>query len=582
MTSPGTPQPLGMSDFFALEAGEYLDRLDGLLQTPAPAADEMVRLARALRGSALMASQQPIARAAMGLEALGRGLREGRRQWDVATKQLATRAVDDLKVFIRKVATWTNDDTVRAEALAAQLEQLGGRPSGQGGARAAEITGLDAGARAFVAREGAAIASALDRAGRALRTNPIAHDPLQAVFKAIQPLRGLAALNDLPPLPDLLEGIEQAIGELSRTSATPAPAGLGDRIAELFQMAATSIAHAAREVAERGRPDAESAEFRRFAELLMRFMESEPPPDVVPIERVATIVRRGTPPAGGADHPAPLGRVELVSHGEHLRQAADSLERAPSATQRELRAHTLGGTFRALSAAGGGSVAERVAEFAQAAREAVTSGIAVSQPALFAAELRKAGEILSASGSGDETATAAALAAVTLAVRRLGGGEPAAPPQPPPTATIPSQPPAPAAPTTPAERARRSGATPAAAQAAAPSELPIGAEASADIAGTWMVYQRMVAAGIGPASLEELISGTPGTAAPGRGPGARHEAPRGNGAEAVDIRTLLYKGDRARQRAQELRALAKRSSGDALRAIIDEVCDLVVLAIEPE
>jgi len=58
--------------------------------------------------------------------------------------------------------------------------------------------------------------------------------------------------------------------------------------------------------------------------------------------------------------------------------------------------------------------------------------------------------------------------------------------------------------------------------------------------------------------------------------------PRGNGSEPVDISTLLYKGDRARQRAQELRELAKRSSGDALRAIIDEVCDLVVLAIEPE
>jgi chemotaxis protein histidine kinase CheA len=548
-----------MSDFFALEAGEYLDRLDGLLQTPTPAAEEMVRLARALRGSALMANQQPIARAAMGLEALARGLREGRRQWDVATKQLATRAVDDLKVFIRKVATWTNDDTVKAETLAAQLEQLGGMGGGGGGgarasgqARAAEITGLDAGARAFVAREGAAIASALDRAGRALRTNPLAHDPLQAVLKAIQPLRGLAALNDLPPLPDLLEGIERVIAELSRTGATPAPAaGLGDRIAELFQMAATSIAHAAREVAERGRPDAESAEFRRFAELLMQFMESEspPPPEVVPIERVATMVRRGTPPAGAADRPEGLARAELVSHGEHLRQAADSLEHAPSATQRELRAHTLGGTFRALSAAGGGGgggpVAERVAEFAQAAREAVTSGIAVNNHVQFATEVRRAGEILSASGTGDETATAAALAAVTLAVRRLGGGKPAAAPlpQPPPTPTKPPPPPA-------------------------------LAEASPDIAGSWTVYQRMVAAGIGPASLEELISGTP-TPLP-------RAMPRGNGSEAVDIRTLLYKGARARQRAQELRELAKRSSGETLRAIIDEVCDLVVLAIEPE
>ncbi len=554
MTTPGAAQPLGMTDFFALEAGEYLDRLDGLLQaTATPPADELVRLARALRGSALMASQQPIARAAMGFEALARALREGRRQWDAATKQIATRAVDDIKIFVRNAGKWSDADTAKAEALASQLEQLGGRPSAQ--VRAAEAMGLDAGARAFVAREGAAIASALDRAGRALRTNPLAHDPLQQVLKAIQPLRGLAALNDLPPLPDLLEGIERAIGELNRTTGNP-PQGWGDMIAELFQMAATSIAHAAREVAERGRPDPESAEFRRFAGLLVKFMDSEP--DIVPIETLGTIVRRGT--AATPTRPATLGRLELVSHGEHLRQAADSLERAPSATQRELRAHTLAGTFRVLGAAGGGPVAERVAEFAQAAREAVSSGIAVNQAAHFAAELRKAGEVLSASGSGDETSTAAALAAVTIAIRRLGGGaavpiESLAPTHSQPAAPAPA---APSPPSTPADRARRSGAV----------REPVGggrggAESATDIAGTWMVYQRMVAAGIGPASLEELIAG------------------RTNG-EPVDIGRLLYKGASARQRAQELREAAKRASGESLRAIIDEVCDLVVLAIEPE
>jgi len=551
MTAPGAPPPLGMSDFFALEAGEYLDRLDALLQEPAPPApEELVRLARALRGSALMASQQGIARAAMGLEALARGVREGRRPWDVGTKQIATRAVDDLKIFVRKAATWTQADSGKAEALASQLEQLGGRPSGQ--VRVAEAMGLDAGARAFVAREGAAIASALDRAGRVLRTNPTALEPLQQVLKALQPLRGLAALNDLPPLPDLLEGIERAIGEMERNRETP-PAGFGDMIAELFQMAATSIAHAAREVAERGRPDPEGAEFRKFASLLVKFMDSEP--EVVPIETVATIVQRGAPVPGS--RPASLGRLELVSHGEYLRQAADSLERAPSPTQRELRAHTLAGTFRALGAAGvgGGPVAERVTEFAQAAREAVSSGIAVNQPAAFAAELRRAGEILSASGSGDETASAAALAAVTLAIRRLGGAAPAPPPLPStfPKRAAPPRPPVPPAATAPAE-------------------------SSTDIAGSWTVYQRMVAAGVGAASLDELLRGgvsaTPAV------------APRGNGGatatEPVDIRTLLYKGDRARHRALELREAAKRASGDDLRAIIDEVCDLVVLAIEPE
>src|SRR5207253_1514800 len=68
-----SPKPLGMSDFFALEAGEYLERLDGMLaKGDSPSADEIVRLARALRGSALMASQPAIARAAAGLEVLAR------------------------------------------------------------------------------------------------------------------------------------------------------------------------------------------------------------------------------------------------------------------------------------------------------------------------------------------------------------------------------------------------------------------------------------------------------------------------------------------------------------------------------
>src|SRR2546422_11518765 len=87
MPTPGAPQPLGMTDFFALEAGEYLDRLDGLLQAPAtPPADELVRLPRPLRGRALMASPQPIAPAALGVGGLppafrgGRGQRDGARQ----------------------------------------------------------------------------------------------------------------------------------------------------------------------------------------------------------------------------------------------------------------------------------------------------------------------------------------------------------------------------------------------------------------------------------------------------------------------------------------------------------------------
>src|SRR6266571_372424 len=535
MTEP--TKPLGMSDFFALEAGEYLERLDGLVAAgESPSADEFVRLARALRSSALMANQHGIARAAAGLEALARAVREGRRAWDPSTQQVAVRGVDDLKIFVRRAGAWTDADTAKAEALAHALEQLAGRPTAQ--VRAAEAIGLDAGARAFVAREGAAIASALDRAAQALRANPMAHDPLQQVLRSLQPLRGLAAVNDLPPLPDLLEGIERAIAELSRSGIEP-PAN----VAALFQAAATAIARSARDVAERGRPDPEGAEFRSFADLLVRFIESEP--DAVSIGSLyysdsgPHIVSRGVPVA----RPSTLGRLELVSHGDHLRQAADSLERAPSATQRELRAHTLGTTFRALANAGGGRLADRVAQFAIAAREAVASGVAVNNPAGFAAELRRVGDLLARSNAGNEDALAAELDAVTGAIRALQPGAP----------VVPIESLAPATP-----------ATPPAARARAPSPRTAPDKAvpeTADIVGSWAQYQRLVLAGVAPASLEELIAAA-GQVAPRPGAPSLDTARPAPTAEppVVDVRTLLYRGERALKRAQELREAAKQSS----------------------
>src|SRR5438876_157733 len=478
MTEPN--KPLGMSDFFALEAGEYLERLDGLLaQSEHPSADELVRLARALRGSALMANQQAIARAAAGLESLARAVHDGRRSWDGQTKQLGVRAVDDLKIFVRRAGAWTDADTAKAEALGQELDQVAGRPSAQ--IRAAEALGLDAGARAFVAREGAAIASALDRAAQALRANPLAHDPLQHVLRALQPLRGLAALADLPPLPDLLDGIERTIADLSRSGLEPP-----GNVAELFQTAATAIARSARDVAERGRPDPEGAEFRKFAALLVQSMESEP--DVVSIGALyyndsgPHLVSRGVPVA----RPSTLGRLELVSHGEHLRQAADSLERAPSTTQRELRAHTLGSTFRALANAGGGILADRVAEFAVAARDAVANGSAVCHRAAFAAEL--APRIERGRGLGASGATVA------------------------PPAPVPASPPL----------HRRPAAAP---PPRAPAPAPAPAVETLDLAGSWAAYERLVQAGIGSASLQELV--------------AVKDVPPQETLPIVDIRTLL-------------------------------------------
>src|SRR6266571_3182012 len=194
--------------------------------------------------------------------------------------------------------------------------------------------------------------------------------------------------------------------------------------------------------------------------------------------------------------------------------------------------------------------------------------IAGSSAAAFAAELRRAGDLLARSGTGDEEALATELDALTAALRAIQPGAARAPAAPAPAprpapASRPTPPPA------PAPLVRGVNAAPVRVEPAMP-ETP-------DLVGSWAAYQRLLERGIGSASLAELIAGVqsaPATPAPGS-PVAAPAAP------AVDVRALLYRGDRALQRAKELREAAKRVSGDELRALVDEVCDLVALALEP-
>jgi len=97
---------------------------------------------------------------------------------------------------------------------------------------------------------------------------------------------------------------------------------------------------------------------------------------------------------------------------------------------------------------------------------------------------------------------------------------------------------------------------------------------TADLVGSWTSYQRLSGGGIGPASLEELFAG-PRATVPPASPSTEPEP------AVVDVRSLVYRGDRALARAQELRAAARQATGDSLRALVDEVCDLVALALEP-
>ncbi|HXY19827.1 MAG TPA: hypothetical protein VEH83_07500 [Gemmatimonadales bacterium] len=562
---------IGMTDFFVLEAGEYLERLDALAQAPAGTfedAVEFVRIARAFRGSALMASQQPLARAAQGLELVGRALRDGRLAWDEGVRGGLVRAVDDCKVLLRRIRTPSDQDSAKAEALGAELERVAGRPSAP--ARTSG-EGLDAGARAFVAREAAAIGSALDRAARALASDPTARDPLAGVTQAMSALRGVAVLGDLPPLADILIGIEGAIHEVNATSGPVAPAA-----AAAFDAGAKALGRAAHEVVDLGRPTTDGEEAAAFATQLLRTFAGGGA--VVPIETLffedagPHVVAQGSAPAG-------MSRVEVVSEGEYLAGAAGALQRATSPVLRDLRLFGMAAALRPLTGAGATPLGAALGRLADAGRAAIGSGAAEASLPTFVSLLGQAAETLRGAAHDDEAGLSEALDAVTVQLGELSTA-PAAAPEPA-AAPVAAEPEALAGLpflVTPAEAA--AGVEPAEAEAAAP------AEPGTALADAYAALARLtVATAPETSALDRLL------AEPAEEVGAvpvELLAPYEDESGIVPVESLLYRGQAALKHALALQPeiealLAARNGGGAqLAALVREVFDLVQLGLGTE
>ena len=584
-------QAMGMLDFFVLEAGEYLERLDTLAQAPAGSlsAEEFLRIARAFRGSALMAGQQPLARAAQGLETAARAARDGRLLWDERARSEVVRAVDDCKTLLTRIRTPTPEDAARAEAVGAALERLAGRAAPPRAASA----GLDAGGRAFIAREAASVASTLDWIARALTADPAGREPLDSVAPSMSALRGVAVLNDLPPLPDILVAVDSAVKE---TRALPG--AVEPTVPAVFDSAAKALARAAREVVDIGRPMLDSEEATAFAARL--FAAFAGAGAVTPIESLfyddagPHILRQGEASGG----PPP---VELVSQGEFLATTASDLRRASSPVLRDLRLFGLAASLRPLAGTGGSPVAGGLAELADVGRAVIGRGAAAANLDAFLTVMTEAAEALRSAEPGNEVAVAARLDAASAQLHALEArGARAAP-------------------------LRRTRVVPEMAEPEVPEEVEAAAEPAAAAAGSglaegYSALERMVAErGMPPGSLDELV-GAARAAAPAAAVAfraraaampAEAEAPEEEGVVPIEalapteapeeavrpeapvqpepaimpIEDLLYGGAAALERAvalrREIEELLATRDGDSPRLpeLLREVFDLVELGL---
>lgn len=626
-------QSAAMLDFFVLEASDYLERLDVVAQAPAggaPAGEEFVRLARAFRGSALMANQRVMARAAQGLESIARAVRDGRVAWEERVRSEVVRAVDDCQILLRRVRSPEAGDEQRAESIGAGLELLAGRTSAPTHRALAE--GLDAGGRAFVAREAAAIASTLDRVARALERDPQSRDALGGLAGAMSQLRGVAILNDLPPLADMLAAVDGA-AKLARGRGPVPPA-----VAEVFDAAAKAVARAAREVVDAGRPAAESAEARAFGAALLRTFVTVGDPVPVellgPLDAGPHIVTQGTPPGAGS----PPSRVELVSQGEFLAAAATELGRAGNDVVRDLRLFVIGANLNPLIETNGSALGRSLAAFAEAGWWAIGTGSAAAEPERFAEVVSDAAATLRSAETGDEGRLGQLLHAhASRLLLRLPYPIPT--PRPAPLAPAPAAPAPAPAPVAPPASATAIAPPPAAAPA--PDAVPAAADAAdtADnaLAASWATYEALVAEhGLAHGGLAELLGVEAAAAAPDQAAAPRRTVPSrihapepvpfvaapapaapipapaptpaAEPAElpivpiealapcapavvpiealapsepvVVPIESLLYDGDSARLRLREVRdeldaALASSGTDPRIRGLLGEVFDLL-------
>ena len=306
--------PAGFLDFFVLEAGEYIEQLDGLLLTSnagTPDAEALQRVARALRGSATMAKLSAFAEMAAGIERVGRGLRGGTTRWEPALTGALVAAVDDCKLLLRNVRAWGPADDARSRArideLARYAPDRAATPAAGGHAAASD--------GGFLPTEVANIGAGAEL----LATRPSDRDAAANVLRRVRAMRGIAGVKDHPSLADVLEATEYAAHPLERGEAQIS----AERLAVLGA-AATVLRGIAAAMRIGGSLDPASPEVARFAATLDAMQEKESEQErVVPITELfyddggPTVVQ---PAPNPPTSPAERFRLEVVSQGEHLRR----------------------------------------------------------------------------------------------------------------------------------------------------------------------------------------------------------------------------------------------------------------------
>jgi chemotaxis protein histidine kinase CheA len=319
---------VGLLEFFILEASEHVDRLDGLIASAGssgPDVEAFTRLARGLRGSATMAKVTGVAEVAASMERVGRSLHAETIAWGPALAAELVAAVDDLKILLRGVRQWGAAEDERARTRAASIAALAPVTRAP-----APTPSFATGGTAFIGTRADEIAAAVD----SVCATP--GGGAAELLRQVRTLRGVAAVRDVPPLADVLDGVERAAGPLEE--ARPG-AELTDAQHAVLSAASVVLRGAAEAIRRGGRPEQGSADVERFARAAAA-LEDAPAtsPPVVPVADLffsdgadGVVAKSPTP----SSTPTQRFGVEVVGHAEHLGRLAAEAQGATEPAARE-------------------------------------------------------------------------------------------------------------------------------------------------------------------------------------------------------------------------------------------------------
>ncbi len=116
--------PNRLLDFFALEASEYLVRIEAAVAGDKADVQSLQSGARGLRGSATMARTTPIANLAGRIEAIAQKISDGNLAFEPQLRRVVRSAVETLNTLVQSVRAWGPEHDERTRRALDELDSF--------------------------------------------------------------------------------------------------------------------------------------------------------------------------------------------------------------------------------------------------------------------------------------------------------------------------------------------------------------------------------------------------------------------------------------------------------------------------